>query len=111
MEKYQISKSTLFRVGRPKDINLEFCKHSNFILTSKSAKTLGITIFGEKVFWTTHYTLAFKLSSETALRSFQYKSLNIIIPTNDILYTYNYKSSSLCEFCSIYMETIENLFW
>ena len=64
-----------------------------------------------KIDWKSHYVIPFKSTTDTSLRSFQYKFLTQILPTNKDLHNYKYKPSSLCDFCSSYVETIEHLFW
>ena len=46
-------------------------------------------------------------TSDTVLRSFQYKILHRILPTNNYLFI----NSNLCDFWSISIETIEHIFW
>ena len=53
----------------------------------------------------------FEVTSDTYLRSFQYKFITRIIPTNVFLYKCKIKSSNICDFCSSYNETFEYLFW
>ena len=64
-----------------------------------------------KIDWKSHYVIPFKSTTDTSLRSFHYKCLTQILPTNKDLHTYKYKPSQLCDFCSSYSETIEHLFW
>ena len=61
--------------------------------------------------WNEIYNTSFKTTLDTTLRSFQYKMLMRIIPTNKMLYKFKYVSSSLCDFCSAAIESIEHLFW
>ena len=52
-----------------------------------------------------------KITIDTALRSFHYKFLLRIIPTNKYLYKCKIKVTNLCDFCNMDIETIEHLFW
>ena len=56
------------------------------------------------------YELPFKITIENKLRSFQYKLIHNILPTNQRLYKMNIKSSPVCEFCNHVNETLEHMF-
>ena len=81
-----------------------------FDLLTKSEEKWQNTL-GEQFKWKTVYQIPYKCSTDTTLRSFQYKILTRIIPTNKLLYKYKIKPSNTCEFCSSYVETIEHIFW
>ena len=57
------------------------------------------------------YTLAFKCTKETKLRTFQFKFLHRRIATNYFLLKIGISSNSLCSFCNKHTETLEHLFW
>lgn len=50
-------------------------------------------------------------TNDVKLRNFQYKYLKRIIPTNQFLNKCKLVSSSLCDFCSMEIETLNHLFW
>jgi len=52
-----------------------------------------------------------KITSDTNLRSFQYKYLMHIVPNNEKLFIYGMTESSLCDFCSTRLESNIHLFW
>ena len=57
------------------------------------------------------YRIPFTSTIESKLRSFQYKILQQILPTNKILKLCNIRDSEYCSYCEIEVETIEHLFW
>ena len=61
--------------------------------------------------WKTIYMQTYKITIDTSLRSFNYKFLLRIIPTNKYLYKCKIKPTNLCDFCNMEIETIEHLFW
>ena len=61
--------------------------------------------------WQNIHSLPFKSTIDTKLRSFQYKYIMRILPTNKFLTKCNIISSSLCDFCDRQPETLEHLFW
>ena len=61
--------------------------------------------------WKAVYSMPFRSTIDTKLRAFQYKYNMRIYPTNDFLYKCQIKDSSLCDFCNMYSETIQHLFW
>ena len=61
--------------------------------------------------WKYVHNIPFRSLINTKLRSFQYKYLMRIIPNNNFLYKININSSSLCDFCNMYVETNKHLFW
>ena len=70
------------------------------------------TIFpNEELQWKTIYTTAMNTSIDIKIKTFQYKFLHRIIPTNKLLMKQNLCSTSLCDFCSMYAESITHLFW
>ena len=50
-------------------------------------------------------------SIDAKIKTFQYKFLHRITPTNKLLMKQNLCSTSLCDFCSMYAESITHLFW
>ena len=52
-----------------------------------------------------------KCTINTKFRNFQYKYIMRILPTNEFLLKCKIVSSSLCEFCNMYNETLKHLFW
>ncbi len=68
--------------------------------------------FSENVLnWKHIYKLTFQFTIDTILRIFQYKYLMRILGTNKLLLQCNIVNSSLCDFCSMYVENIRHLFW
>ena len=61
--------------------------------------------------WKQIYNNTFIQTIDSNLRNFQYKFLMRIIPTNDVLLKYKIKSSNLCDFCNMNVETNKHLFW
>ena len=64
-----------------------------------------------KLNWSKIYTQTQKATIDVKLRSFQYKFLMRILPTNKSLYQCNISESNLCYFCNMQVETLEHLFW
>lgn len=56
------------------------------------------------------YELPFKITIENKLRSFQYKLIHNILPTNQRLYKMKIKASPVCELCNYVNETLEHMF-
>ena len=56
------------------------------------------------------YELPFKITIENKLRSFQFKLIHNILPTNQCLWKMNVKSSPKCEQCDAPCETISHIF-
>ena len=56
------------------------------------------------------YELPFKVTVENKLRSFQFKIIHNIIPTNLSLYKMNIKESPQCEHCLFQNETLVHMF-
>lgn len=61
--------------------------------------------------WQTYFMLLRKSCKDTYLKSFQYKILHQIIPTNSFLYKIKKKDSSSCTFCKLDDETIVHFFY
>ena len=57
------------------------------------------------------YELPFKITIENKLRSFQFKLIHNILPTNQRLWKMNVKSSPKCEQCDAPCETISHIFY
>lgn len=70
------------------------------------------TIISNSTFnWTTIYSNTFTSTIDTKLRNFQFKFLHRAIPTNKLLMKQHIVNCNLCDFCSMYTESIEHLFW
>jgi len=61
--------------------------------------------------WEKIYLLPFKTNLHTKLREFQYKILNRILYTNDMLFKFKEVDSPLCYFFGKELETLEHLFF
>ncbi len=61
--------------------------------------------------WEDVFIRAFKSSINSKSRNFQYKILNRILATNSFLKMCNITNSSLCKFCKVDEEAVEDLFW
>ena len=61
--------------------------------------------------WKEIYKRTARCSIDNKLKTFQYKFLHRILPTNTFLLRINKSPSSLCGFCSCNPETFEHLFW
>ena len=61
--------------------------------------------------WEAIYSVNFKCTIESKMRSFQYRLLLRIIPTNKFLFRCNMSHTDRCYYCGIECETIEHLFW
>ena len=60
--------------------------------------------------WNSRFSLIYKSSVDTNIRSFQYKFLHRIISTNEFLFKIGVKSSPLCNFCDTHPQTMVHLF-
>ena len=61
--------------------------------------------------WSKIYTNVLSATIDIKLRNFQYKFVHRIIPTNKLLFKQNISVYSICDFCSMHIETLEHLFW
>ena len=61
--------------------------------------------------WKTIYINTIHASMDVTLRNFQYKFLMRLTPTNKYLYKCKLSQSNLCDFCNMYVESTEHLFW
>ena len=61
--------------------------------------------------WEKIYLLPFKTTLHTKLREFQYKFLNRILYTNDMLFKFKKVAFPLCYFCGKEPETLGHLFF
>ena len=57
------------------------------------------------------YVLAWKISNNSKLRSFQYRLLSLAVVTNVQLHKWNIKNYDTCEHCKMGSETLEHLFY
>ena len=65
----------------------------------------------ENLDWKNIYTVSLTSTKDVKLQNFQYKHLMRIIPTNKFLLQCHIEESSLCDFCSAHVQTINHLFW
>ena len=65
----------------------------------------------ENLDWKHIYRSTFTSTIDSKLRSFQYKYLMRIVPTNEYLHRCKLVSSSLCELCDMNVEDQKHLFW
>ena len=65
----------------------------------------------QNIKWKLVYTTYIRSTISSKLRNFQYKFLTRIIPTNKWLYKCKLVSSSLCDFCNMYTDSLNHLFW
>ena len=68
------------------------------------------TDFGD-INWKIVHTIPFNSLIDTKIRAFQYKYLMRILPNNKYLYRCDINNTSLCDFCSMHVETNKHLFW
>ena len=61
--------------------------------------------------WEYYYSIIFKCTIDTKMRSFQYRLLLRAIVTNKYLYFCKLSQTDKCYFCEVNTETIEHLFW
>ena len=61
--------------------------------------------------WKNVNLIPFRCLIDTKLRTFQYKYIMRIVPNNKFLYNCNISNTSLCDFCSMHIETNKHLFW
>ena len=79
--------------------------------TSEMKWTENMEIENEQLDWNKIYGNIYKSTIDTTLRSFHYKFLMRIIPTNKLLYKFKLVNCSLCTFCNSTIESIEHLYW
>lgn len=86
------------------------------IISKKVTKPTAITryedVFNTEFFkldWKKIFVLPFRTTLSTKLREFQYKILNRILYTNQLLYKIGKAESPLCYFCQSELETLEHL--
>ena len=65
----------------------------------------------ENLNWKTIYTSSLRATKDIKLQNFNYKLLMRIIPTNRFLLKCNIGHTTLCDFCSMEIETLDHLFW
>ena len=61
--------------------------------------------------WHKYYTIPFAATTDVVLRHFQFNYIKRLTATNKYRLMCKLQSSSLCDFCNSYVETIEHLFW
>jgi hypothetical protein len=80
-------------------------------LDIKSHLKWNQTFKEENLNWNKIHSLPFISTIDAKLRNFQYKYIMRIIPTNKLLLKFKIKSTNLCDFCSMSIETLDHLFW
>ena len=90
-------------------------EHYCIINSSRSNKPTSQTYFqkndfSKKLDWRVIYTLPQKVTTNTYLRSFQYKILNIISYMDEKLFVFGLSAASFCFFCNSFGENIAHLF-
>lgn len=61
--------------------------------------------------WESIFIQPYKLTIDTKLREFQYKTIMRIIPDNTFLYKCHLVPSNLCDFCFMSIDSITHMFW
>ena len=90
-------------------------EHYCIINSSRSNKPTSQIYFQKNDFsknldWRVIYTLPQKVTTNTYLRSFQYKILNIISYLNEKLFLFGLSAASFCFFCNSFGEIIRYFF-
>ena len=65
----------------------------------------------QNIKWKIVYTTYIRSTISSIIRNFQYKFLTRILPTNKWLYKCKLVNSSLCDFCNMFTDSINHLFW
>ena len=65
----------------------------------------------QNIKWKIVYTTYIRSTISSKIRNFQYKFLTRILPTNKWLYKCKLVNSSLCDFCNMFTDSINHLFW
>ena len=60
--------------------------------------------------WCKFFTLTNKITLDAQLRTFQYKIIHRVLPTNKLICTYKVRTEPWCEKCYNIIETLEHLF-
>ena len=101
----------LLKANRPNKIlyneQLKHQKHNK----PKSQEKWENDLNNREINWKDVYTNMYYSTIDNTLRHFQYKFIHRIIPTNKSLMKYNIKSSNICDFCNMHVETVKHLFW
>ena len=95
------------------------CKGSYDLMITKVDYKRGHTLKWNLIFdktildsdWNIYFSNIFRCTIESKMRSFQYKILLRVIPTNKYLHTCQISNTEKCFFCYVNVETIEHLFW
>ena len=61
--------------------------------------------------WKTRYQIIYLSTIESKMRSFQFKLIKRILPTNSFLFKCNIIAHDICTFCEMFPETLEHLFF
>ena len=84
----------------------------NRIRPDKKSETKWTEQFDEEnLNWETIFTTSLKTTKDIKLQNFTYKFLMRIIPTNKFVLKCHIRHATLCEFCSMEIETLNHLFW
>jgi len=101
---------TIMRIKKPTQILYkQFLRKYNNPQQNK-AEIKWNAIF-DNLDWKNIYKMPFMSTIDTKLRTFQYKYVTRILPTNVLLYKCKLSNSSLCDFCNMHTETLKHLFW
>ena len=68
-------------------------------------------LFNKQLHWESIFTNYIQITIDSSLRTFQYKYMMNIVPNNENLFKYGIVESSLCDLCSMSVETNMHLFW
>jgi hypothetical protein len=72
---------------------------------------MGRTISAKEFQWQNIYENVFVYCKDNILQNFQFNFLHRNIATNKLFLQCKLTESSLCDFCCMYVESIEHLFW
>ena len=110
----ELNKTLLFKLKKSKQknkllYNFQFNANENLIIPSRVKWTEEF----ENTNLTWNIILNSNISStlDVKLRNFQYKYILRITTTNKRLFKQNIVNCNLCDFCSMYIESLKHLFW
>ena len=88
------------------------CSHILFISKKgcKSLRKWKLLFNIDEKSWQTYCSITFNSTIDVDLRWFQYRILNRILFTNDLLFKLNLVEDDLCSFCHIHTETLIHFF-
>ena len=91
---------------------LKYVQYKKLKETDLKAKVKYTTMFTVKSDeWEHIYTLPFTILADNKVMDLQYRVLHRYIGTNKLLYKIGKRNSPNCEFCIMYPETIEHIFF